>query len=66
LVTFLNHFEEANVNLTKIKSHIVGGDSIFFIELHGHKDDVRIGSILDAHKDEIKILGSYVRETDDV
>ena len=66
LVTFLNYFEEANVNLTKIKSHIVGGDSIFFIELHGHKDDPTIKSILDAHKDEIKILGSYVKETDDV
>jgi len=66
LVTFLNHFEEANVNLTKIKSHIVGGDSIFFIEFHGHKDEKVIKEILEAHKDEIKVLGSYVKETDDV
>jgi chorismate mutase/prephenate dehydratase len=66
LVTFLNHFEEANVNLTKIKSHIVGGDSIFFIEFHGHKEDSVIKPILEAHKDEIKVLGSYVKETNDV
>jgi len=66
LVNFLNDFEEANVNLTKIKSHIVGGESIFFIEFHGHKDDEKIKPILTAHQDEIKILGSYVKETDDV
>ncbi|RTZ95575.1 MAG: chloride transporter, partial [Deltaproteobacteria bacterium] len=65
LVNFLNDFEEANVNLTKIKSHIVGGESIFFIEFHGHKDDEKIKPILTAHQDEIKILGSYVKETDD-
>lgn len=29
LVDFLNDFEKANVNLTKIKSHIVGGKSLF-------------------------------------
>ena len=66
LVDFLNHFEEVDVNLTKIKSHIVGGNSIFFIEFHGHKDDEIIQTILEKHEDEIKILGSYVRETDDV
>ena len=66
LVNFLNHFEEADVNLTKIKSHIVGGESIFFIEFHGHKDDEKIKDILKQHKDEIKVLGSYVKETDDV
>ncbi len=66
LVNFLNHFEEADVNLTKIKSHIVGGESIFFIEFHGHKDEEKIQDILKQHKDEIKVLGSYVKETDDV
>ena len=66
LVNFLNHFEEVGVNLTKIKSHIVGGESIFLIEFHGHKDDEAIQTILDTHKDEIKVLGSYVKETDDV
>ncbi len=66
LVDFLNYFEEAGVNLTKIKSHIVGGDSIFFIEFHGHKDDENVKPILEKMKKEIKVLGSYVRETDDV
>lgn len=65
LVDFLNHFEEANVNLTKIKSHIIGGQSMFFIEFHGHKDDANIKPILAKHKEEIKVLGSYVKETED-
>ncbi|MCO4844883.1 MAG: chorismate mutase [Sulfurovum sp.] len=66
LVDFLNHFEEANVNLTKIKSHIVGGESLFFIEFNGHKDDAHIRPILERHKDEIKVLGSYVKEIQDI
>ncbi len=66
LVNFLNYFEEANVNLTKIKSHIVDGESIFFIEFHGHREDKKIKIILEKLNNEIKILGSYVKETDDV
>jgi len=66
LVDFLNYFEEAGVNLTKIKSHIVEGESIFFIEFNGHKDDINVKPILEKIQKEIKVLGSYVRETDDV
>ena len=66
LVDFLNDFEEAKVNLTKIKSHIVGGESIFFIEFSGHQEDAKVKEILQRHKNEIKVLGSYVKETDDV
>ncbi|MBD3789989.1 MAG: chorismate mutase [Campylobacterales bacterium] len=66
LVEFLNDFEEANINLTKIKSHIVGGESIFFIEFNGHKDDAHIKPILEKHRDVIKVLGSYVKETEDI
>jgi chorismate mutase/prephenate dehydratase len=66
LVEFLNDFEKAHINLTKIKSHIVEGESIFFIEFNGHKDDKKIKSILQRHETSIKILGSYVKETDDV
>lgn len=66
LVDFLNHFEAANVNLSKIKSHIVEGDSIFFIEFHGHQEDALVKPVLEKMKNEIKVLGSYVRETDDV
>jgi len=66
LVDFLNHFEAMQVNLTKIKSHIVGGDSIFFIEFDGHKNDTKIKTILDKLSGEVKILGSYLKETEDV
>jgi len=66
LVKFLNDFEEANINLTKIKSHIVEGASKFFIEFNAHKDDEIVSKILNKYKDEIKFLGSYVREADDI
>ena len=66
LVDFLNDFEKSKVNLTKIKSHIVEGKSIFFLEFNGHKDDTHIRQILEKHQDEIKVLGSYVKETDDI
>jgi len=66
LVVFLNYFEEAGVNLTKIKSHIVEGDSIFFIEFNGHQEDANVKPILEKLKNEIKVLGSYVKETEDV
>ena len=66
LVNFLHDFESANINLTKIKSHIVGGDSIFFLEFTGHKEDVTIKQILEKHKEHIKVLGSYVKESDDI
>jgi len=66
LVAFLNHFEGTGINLTKIKSHIVEGESIFFIEFHGHQNDVKVKVILDKLRSEVKVLGSYVRETDDV
>ncbi len=66
LVDFLNDFKEAKIDLTKIKSHIVGGISIFFVEFDGHKDDEKIKKIFEKHKDSIKFLGSYVKEGDDV
>ncbi len=66
LVKFLNDFEEANINLTKIKSHIVEGASKFFIEFNAHKDDEIVSKIFNKYKDEIKFLGSYVREADDI
>ncbi len=66
LVDFLLDFRDAQIDLTKIKSHIVGGVSIFFIEFDGHKDDDKIKRIFDKHKESIKFLGSYVKEADDV
>jgi len=66
LVEFLNDFEKSKINLTKIKSHIVKGKSIFFIEFNGHKDDPEVQEILQKHHDAIKVLGSYVKESDDI
>ncbi len=66
LVEFLNDFDRSNINLTKIKSHIVGGQSIFFIEFSAHKDQPQIKEILTKHQTSIKVLGSYVRGCDDV
>jgi chorismate mutase / prephenate dehydratase len=66
LVKFLNDFEEANINLTKIKSHIVEGVSTFFIEFNAHKDEDKVNKIFKKYSNEIKFLGSYVREADDI
>ncbi len=66
LVRFLIDFEKANINLTKIKSHIVEGISTFFIEFNAHKDDEAVSKIFEKHKQSIKFLGSYVKEADDI
>jgi chorismate mutase/prephenate dehydratase len=66
LVKFLNAFDKAKINLTKIKSHIVEGKSTFFIEFNAHKDDEAVKKIFEEHNTEIKFLGSYVREADDI
>jgi chorismate mutase/prephenate dehydratase len=66
LVRFLNDFDKAGINLTKIKSHIVEGVSTFFIDFNGHKDDSHVKEIFEKHQKSIKFLGSYVREADDI
>jgi len=66
LVEFLNDFEKAQINLTKIKSHIVEGVSVFFLEFNGHSEDAKIQKIFNEHQSSIKLLGSYVKETDDI
>ncbi|XOB62595.1 chorismate mutase [Campylobacterota bacterium DY0563] len=66
LVDFLLDFKNEGIDLTKIKSHIVEGVSIFFIDFNGHKDDENIKRIFNKHKDSIKFLGSYVKEIDDI
>lgn len=66
LVDFLIDFDKAKINLTKIKSHIVEGISIFFIDFDGHKNDSNVQEIFKKHEKSIKFLGSYVKEADDI
>lgn len=66
LVEFLTDFDKAGLNLTKIKSHIVEGVSIFFIDFNGHKDDENVKAVFAKHSESIKILGSYVKEVEDI
>lgn len=66
LVEFLTAFNDAGINLTKIKSHIVEGNSIFFIDFDGHKDDENVKNILLKYKNSVKVLGSYVKEINDI
>jgi chorismate mutase/prephenate dehydratase len=66
LVEFLNDFEREHVNLIKIKSHIVEGESIFFIEFNGHFQDAHVVPILEKNRESIRLLGSYVKEADDI
>ncbi|AXH13243.1 chorismate mutase [Halarcobacter bivalviorum] len=66
LVEFLTDFNNSDINLTKIKSHIVEGNSIFFIDFDGHQLDDNVKDVLQRHKDTIKILGSYVKEIKDI
>ncbi len=66
LVEFLTDFDNAGINLTKIKSHIVEGVSIFFIDFNGHRNDDNVKTIFDKHGESIKFLGSYVKEVEDI
>ncbi|QKJ26232.1 prephenate dehydratase [Aliarcobacter cibarius] len=66
LIDFLNDFKENKINLNKIKSHIVKGISTFFIEFDGHKDDSNVKKILTKHNNNIKVLGSYKKEIEDI
>ena len=66
LVEFLTDFDNAGINLTKIKSHIVEGVSIFFIDFNGHRNDNNVKEIFDKHGESIKFLGSYVKEVEDI
>lgn len=61
LVNFLISLKNSGINLTCIKSHIIDGDSIFFIEFNGHQKDSDIKNILLKYKNQIKILGSYIK-----
>ena len=39
---------------------------MFFIDFNAHQKDKNVQKILKKYKNEIKFLGSYVKEIDDV
>jgi chorismate mutase/prephenate dehydratase len=65
LASFLQDFHDANINLSKIESHPAKkGKNFkywFFIDLDGHQEDPVMKKVLNKHKKEITILGSYVK-----
>jgi len=63
LVSFLKHFQDRGINLTKIESRPLREErfkSMFFIDFKGHIDEPNISSALEKAQGEIKWLGSYV------
>ncbi|WKN40827.1 prephenate dehydratase [Tunicatimonas pelagia] len=65
LADFLQAFNQANINLTKIESRPAKRGKTFtywfFIDFEGHWLDENIQHIVNQYKEEIKWLGSYVR-----
>ena len=65
LLRFLQDFEDAKINLTKIDSRPIrvksGGDfsSGFYIDFDGHRDDTKVAKILSKWGEQVKWLGSY-------
>jgi chorismate mutase/prephenate dehydratase len=65
LVHFLQDFDDAQINLSKIESRPAQSDDgfgyWFFIDFYGHIDDENIQKVIAKHRDEIAWLGSYVK-----
>ncbi len=65
LAHFLDDFDKAHVNLSKIESRPSresdGFGYWFFIDFYGHIHDERLEKILEKRADEITWLGSYVK-----
>ena len=65
LASFLQAFDQEEINLTKIESRPAKrGRSFqywFFIDFEGHYHDEKVQQVLSDYKKQIKWLGSYVR-----
>ena len=51
---------------SSVPANIVEGNSIFFIDFDGHKDDENVKKVLLKHQSSVKVLGSYVKEINDI
>ncbi|MDN5203984.1 prephenate dehydratase [Fulvivirgaceae bacterium BMA10] len=65
LASFLQDFHQANINLTKIESRPAkkgkNFNYVFFIDFDGHFLDEHVSEVLEKHKKEITLLGSYIK-----
>jgi chorismate mutase / prephenate dehydratase len=65
LASFLQDFNERQINLTKIESRPTRTNekfkSWFYIDFDGHIEDDNVQEILQKHRDHLKWLGSYVK-----
>jgi chorismate mutase/prephenate dehydratase len=65
LASFLQEFNEKQINLTKIESRPTRADekfrSWFYIDFDGHYEDERVQEILQKHQSHVKWLGSYLK-----
>ncbi|MEL6536440.1 MAG: chorismate mutase [Bacteroidota bacterium] len=65
LATLLDHFREAEINLTKIESRPAregrGFRYWFFIECEGHEDQPAFAALLQSYGASLRSLGSYLR-----
>lgn len=67
LASFLQEFNEKQINLVKIESRPIRVDekfkSWFYIDFEGHLHDAAIQEILQKHQSHVKWMGSYVKLT---
>jgi len=65
LATFLQEFNERNINITKIESRPLRNGATFqywfLLECEGHAQEPALKDILANHTADLKCLGSYVR-----
>jgi len=68
LVHFLQDFDAAKINLSKIESRPSKDKSgfgyWFFIDFYGHIDEESIQKVINKHEGEVTWLGSYVKGDD--
>jgi len=67
LADFLQDFNKAGINLSKIESrpakNKTGFQYLFYIDFEGHYQQAHIKTLLEKHEKEVKWLGSYVKNS---
>lgn len=67
LAKFLTDFHESGINLTKIESRPIKDEkdfaSWFYIDFEGHFKDTNVAEVMSKHREQIKWLGSYAKNS---